>query len=62
MLIVYEGDAESLEEANVSIRLVDFAHTFPSKGSKDDNFLAGLSALTSRLTHVLRLDHHDCLF
>jgi 1D-myo-inositol-tetrakisphosphate 5-kinase/inositol-polyphosphate multikinase len=62
VLIVYEGDAEAPEEANVSIRLVDFAHTFPSGGRRDHNFLAGLSALTTRLSHVLRLDHHDCIF
>jgi 1D-myo-inositol-tetrakisphosphate 5-kinase/inositol-polyphosphate multikinase len=61
VLIVYEGDAATPEEANVSIRLVDFAHTFASGGQKDHNFLRGLSALTHRLTHVLRLDYADCL-
>ncbi|BDA44752.1 Inositol polyphosphate multikinase IPK2 [Coccomyxa sp. Obi] len=62
VLIIYEGDATSAEDANVSIRLVDFAHTFPSQGQKDFNFLRGLLALSATLSSVLCLDYHDCLF
>ncbi len=62
VLMIYEGDAASAADANVSIRLVDFAHSFPSQGAKDLNFLRGLLALTSTLSSVLCLDHHDCLF
>lgn len=62
MLIIYEGDAATAEDANVSIRLVDFAHSFPSQGQKDLNFLRGLLALSGTLSSVLCLDHHDCLF
>ncbi len=62
VLIIYEGDATSAEYANVSIRLVDFAHTFPSQGQKDFNFLRGLLALSATLSNVLCLDYHDCLF
>ena len=47
VLIMYEGDAETAEEANVSVRFVDFAHTFPS-----GNFAKGLSTLTSTLSAV----------
>lgn len=52
VLIMYEGDAETAEEANVSVRFVDFAHTFPSGGQRDGNFIQGLSALTSMLSAV----------
>ncbi len=52
VLIIYEGDAETAEEANVSVRLVDFAHTFPSGGQRDANFIKGLSALMSTLSVV----------
>ena len=61
VLIIYEGDAETAEEARVTIKLVDFAHTFPSDGRKDTNFVAGITALIDGLTNVLTLDHHDCL-
>ena len=61
VLIIYEGDAESAEQARVAIKLVDFAHTFPSDGRKDTNFVAGITALIDGLTNVLTLDYHDCL-
>lgn len=61
VLIVYEGDAESAEEARVTIKLVDFAHTFASDGRKDTNFVGGITALIDGLTNVLTLDYHDCL-
>ena len=53
VLLIYEGDAENMEEANVSIRLVDFAHTFSSEGKKDTNFIAGLRAVIKALTAVM---------
>jgi len=52
VLIIYEGDAETADEANVSVRFVDFAHTFPSGGQRDSNFIKGLSALSSTLSVV----------
>ena len=58
VLIIYEGDAETAEEANVSVRLVDFAHTFPSGGQRDTNFLKGLSALMSTLSAVACSGQH----
>ncbi len=61
VLIIYEGDAESPEQARVTIKLVDFAHTFASDGRKDNNFVAGITALIDGLTNVLTLDYHDCL-
>ena len=59
MLIIYEGDAETPEDARVIVRLVDFAHTFPSEGQKDGNFLAGMRTLIARLTGVMALDCQD---
>lgn len=52
VLIIYEGDAETAKEANVCVRLVDFAHTFPSGGQRDCNFAKGLQALLSTLSVV----------
>lgn len=60
VLIMYEGAAECAEEADVAIRLVDFAHTFPSEGRRDTNFIAGLSSLIDRLDGVMRTDAMDC--
>eukprot|EP00890_Picochlorum_soloecismus_P000422 jgi/Picsp_1/1380/NSC_04859-R1_inositol polyphosphate multikinase alpha len=58
ILILYEGDATGSSGTNVSVRLVDFAHTFcnsqghEEKSLLDENFLGGLSALRSRLLKV----------
>lgn len=53
VLLLYEGDAASAEEAKVRVRMVDFAHTFGAEGgaegARDANFLAGLRALLARL-------------
>ena len=60
LLILYEGDAEGAAGAAVRVRLVDFAHTFLAEeggaGERDDNFLSGLKAITSRLLAVCALD------
>lgn len=67
LLILYEGDAQGAEGANVRVRLVDFAHTFHmgegdhGEGGVDDNFLGGMKAITSRLNVVSRLDVADTL-
>ncbi|GIL44011.1 hypothetical protein Vafri_1594 [Volvox africanus] len=52
VLIVYEGAATRAEDVNVAIRFIDFAHTFPSKGKRDDNVLAGITKLAEMLQHV----------
>ena len=57
-----QGAADSAEAAAVTIRLVDFAHTFPSPGGRrDSNFHAGIKAFSVHLSDVLALDHQDCL-
>ncbi|GIL95636.1 hypothetical protein Vretimale_1606 [Volvox reticuliferus] len=52
VLIVYEGAATRAEDANVAIRFIDFAHTFPSKGKRDDNVLRGITVLVDMLQSV----------
>ncbi|EFJ43499.1 hypothetical protein VOLCADRAFT_96388 [Volvox carteri f. nagariensis] len=52
VLIVYEGAATRPEEVNVAVRFIDFAHTFPSGGKRDDNVLAGIKILADMLENV----------
>jgi len=53
ILMIYEGDEmESLEDLNVRVHLVDFAHTFPTEGIKDRNFQDGLSSLLDWLIGI----------
>lgn len=54
VLILYEGDAACVEDSNVRVRLVDFAHTFTSDGKRDENFLGGLASLICWLEDVVR--------
>lgn len=49
LLFTYEGTARSAAEANVQVHMIDFAHTFPSIGHRDDNVLLGLLSLISIL-------------
>lgn len=34
VLVTYEGTAKTLEELNVSVKLIDFAHSFDGQGKK----------------------------
>jgi hypothetical protein len=55
ILILYEGKASSSSDANVSLRMIDFAHTFHVPGGlqKDENYLEGLKSLKTRLLGIL---------
>ena len=54
VLVVYEGAARSVEEVCVQLRLVDFAHSFPSpQGQPDVNVSAALQGLLARLRAML---------
>lgn len=58
ILILYEGDAKSSSETNVSIRMVDFAHAFSMKKEeftleRDENYLEGLKSFKARLVRLL---------
>jgi hypothetical protein len=59
ILILYEGKATSAAEANVTIRMVDFAHTFQHVGNsndvptRDENYLEGLKSFKSKLLTIL---------
>lgn len=45
VLILYEGAAETVEDLRVTLKLVDFAHTFHADRTIDTNFLSGLTGL-----------------
>lgn len=52
------------EDARVSVRFVDFAHTFKledGRQRRDHNFLAGLRAIIARLSAVMRQEMADSL-
>eukprot|EP01026_Neomeris_dumetosa_P083656 TRINITY_DN97429_c0_g1_i3.p1 TRINITY_DN97429_c0_g1~~TRINITY_DN97429_c0_g1_i3.p1 ORF type:complete len:334 (+),score=31.30 TRINITY_DN97429_c0_g1_i3:61-1002(+) len=61
VLILYEGEAKSQEQAKVKVKLIDFAHTFGNMGSKDENYIAGLTALVKQLTNVMKQGKGDTL-
>ena len=53
VLILYDGEATSIEAAGVRVALVDFAHTFRTlKGARDDNLLEALCALIDIVERV----------
>lgn len=52
-LLMYEGEAASAEGARVSVRMIDFAHTFPADGQQDTNCLQGIIALTHALSRIV---------
>eukprot|EP00210_Caulerpa_lentillifera_P006436 g6148.t1 len=53
VLVTYDGDAECVEDLNVQIKLVDFAHTYPTEGTKDRNFQDGLISFMQWLEEVV---------
>jgi hypothetical protein len=52
VLLTYEGIATRVEDAKPQVHLIDFAHTYPSAGQQDTNFLRGLDSLLSILTKL----------
>lgn len=53
VLVTYDGEAECAEDLDVRIQLVDFAHTYPTEGTKDRNFQDGLISLLQWLESVV---------
>lgn len=50
VLIVYEGEATRIEDANVRVAWVDFAHTFQTVGgARDENVLRALNSLLAMM-------------
>ena len=49
ILIIYEGDARSTDEARVQVRFIDFAHCFRSNDERDDNLLRAIDSLIERI-------------
>ncbi|PNW75907.1 hypothetical protein CHLRE_12g555450v5 [Chlamydomonas reinhardtii] len=52
ILVIYEGAATRPEDANVTIRFIDFAHTFPSKGQADANVTPAVKSLADLMEQV----------
>lgn len=60
ILIIYEGDAADPAHSRVSIKLVDFAHTWQHRdGQRDENFISGLRAVIDALTNVMGMEDDD---
>jgi hypothetical protein len=55
LLIAYE--AKSNENENARIFMCDFAHTFPGKSVKDENYLFSLRCLISVLSELVQPDY-----
>jgi len=64
ILIAYEGDPErqaSFRQTDndtevddmVEVKLIDFAHAWPSEGKLDENYLGGLRSLLSYLKRLV---------
>mmetsp|Transcript_7397 Transcript_7397/g.18991 ORF Transcript_7397/g.18991 Transcript_7397/m.18991 type:complete len:101 (-) Transcript_7397:155-457(-) len=53
VLLTYEGTAKTAEDAKVSVRLIDFAHSFDGQGKKDENFLGGLRNVMKMMREVI---------
>jgi hypothetical protein len=51
-----QGEKGKLSNSSlVEVRMIDFAHVFPAKGKRDDNYLVGLQNLISYLEQLLKL-------
>lgn len=53
LLLVYEGAPNDVAPSRVDLRMIDFAHTILSNGSRDDGYLLGINYLIRVLTSVL---------
>lgn len=54
LLLVYEGAREDLAAPKVDVRMIDFAHTVPSNGHRDDGYVLGIDYLVSILKTILK--------
>lgn len=53
LLIVYEGALPENMPTRVDVRMIDFAHTVPSHGNRDEGYLKGVDCLISILSQIL---------
>ena len=64
MLIVYDAKSVKLFcdkkmsatklRKSIVVKIIDFAHTFPSEGEKDENFIFGLENIIELFENCLR--------
>lgn len=52
VLLLYEGGAVREQDVNVSVRMIDFAHTTASDDGLDENYLGGLLSLERELGKI----------
>lgn len=57
LLLVYEGALSEISPTRVDVRMIDFAHTVPSNGDRDEGYLKGISYLIHILTQILTNEH-----
>lgn len=53
LLLVYDGALPEVTPTRADIRMIDFAHTVPSNGQRDDGVLFGINYLIQTLTAVV---------
>lgn len=54
VLFMYEGEAETMQQAKARVAFVDFAHTFQTvDGARDENLVASLASLVKILEQVV---------
>lgn len=54
LLLVYEGALNGVVPTRVDVRMIDFAHTVLSNGSRDDGYLIGINYLIRILSDILK--------
>lgn len=59
LLLVYEGASPDVVPPKVDVRMIDFAHTVLSNGSKDEGYLLGIDYLIHILTKIIENEEND---
>lgn len=56
LLLVYDADALEKNQPvqKVRVRMIDFAHVYPAHGSRDSNYIHGLTNLIQLLEDFLK--------
>lgn len=52
ILLIYNGEAECEDNLKVQVKLIDFAHAYPTNATKDSNFSDGLTSFINWLESV----------
>jgi len=52
LLILYEGNAKTVGDLRIDLKLIDFAHAHKAR-ARDDNFISGLVSLKKTITQIV---------